>query len=116
LCEARALPGSEEYLASEKYEIRAWDWDAPGNIIAEISRLNHIRRAIRHCRRIFGISFHNAFNDQILYYSKATGDLQNVFWSPSTSTRAFLRNATSRCRCGSGALRRGRRGGDRPDG
>ena len=41
LCEARALPGREEYAASEKYEIRAWDWDAPGNIVAEISKLNY---------------------------------------------------------------------------
>src|SRR6202023_3229933 len=45
LCEARPLPGREEYLASEKYEIRAWDWNAPGNIVAEITRLNQIRRA-----------------------------------------------------------------------
>jgi starch synthase (maltosyl-transferring) len=78
LCEARALPGREEYAASEKYEIRAWDWDAPGNIIAEITRLNQIRRANPALQTHLGISFHNAFNDQILYYSKATGDLQNV--------------------------------------
>src|SRR5215831_19838162 len=36
LCEAQALPGREEYLHSEKYEIRARDWNAPGNIIAEL--------------------------------------------------------------------------------
>jgi len=78
LCEARALPGREEYLSSEKYEIRAWDWDTPGNIIAEITRLNHIRRANPALQTHLGISFHNASNDQILYYSKATTDLQNV--------------------------------------
>ena len=78
LCEARALPGREEYLSSEKYEIRAWDWQAPGNIIAEITRLNHIRRANPALQTHLGISFHNAGNDQILYYSKATPDLQNV--------------------------------------
>ena len=32
LCEAAAIPGKEEYLNSEKYEIKAWDWDRPGNI------------------------------------------------------------------------------------
>ena len=78
LCEARALPGREEYASSEKYEIRAWDWQAPGNIIAEITRLNRIRRANPALQTHLGVSFHNAFNDQILYYSKATPDLQNV--------------------------------------
>ena len=78
LCEARALPGREEYANSEKYEIRAWDWEAPGNIIAEITRLNHIRRANPALQTHLGITFHNAFNDQVLYYSKATDDLQNI--------------------------------------
>jgi starch synthase (maltosyl-transferring) len=78
LCEARALPGREEYAASEKYEIRAWDWNAPGNIIAEITRLNHIRRVNPALQTHLGINFHNAVNDQILFYSKATSDLQNV--------------------------------------
>ncbi|HXC30330.1 MAG TPA: maltotransferase domain-containing protein [Stellaceae bacterium] len=78
LCEARALPGREEYASSEKYEIRAWDWEAPGNIIAEITRLNRIRRANPALQTHLGVSFHNAFNDQVLYFSKATPDLQNV--------------------------------------
>jgi starch synthase (maltosyl-transferring) len=78
LCEARALPGREEYAFSEKYEIRAWNWEAPGNIIAEISRLNQIRRTNPALQTHLGVSFHNAFNDQVLYYSKATPDLQNV--------------------------------------
>jgi starch synthase (maltosyl-transferring) len=78
LCEARALPGREEYESSEKYEIRAWDWEAPGNIIAEITRLNRIRHANPALQTHLGVSFHNAFNDQVLYYSKATADLQNV--------------------------------------
>jgi starch synthase (maltosyl-transferring) len=78
LCEAQALPGREEYLHSEKYEIRARDWNAPGNIIAELTRLNRIRRANPALQTHLGITFLNAFNDQILYYAKATADLQNV--------------------------------------
>jgi starch synthase (maltosyl-transferring) len=78
LCEAQALPGREEYLNSEKYEIRAWNWDAPGSIIAEITRLNQIRRANSALQTHLGLSFHNAYNGQVLYYSKATDDLQNV--------------------------------------
>jgi len=45
LCEAEPLPGREEYANSEKYELRPRDWHAPGNIRAEIARLNEIRRA-----------------------------------------------------------------------
>ena len=45
LCENAALPDSEEYLDSEKYEIRARDWDAAGNIKAEIAGAQ--RRAAR---------------------------------------------------------------------
>ena len=44
LCEHVAVkPGSEEYLDSEKYEIRVRDWNAPGNIKQDISKLNRIR-------------------------------------------------------------------------
>jgi len=45
LCEASGIPGKEEYLDSEKYEIRAWDWGREGNIIPEITLINKIRRA-----------------------------------------------------------------------
>ncbi len=38
------MPGKEEYLDSEKYEIKAWDWDRPGNIRADIALLNRLRR------------------------------------------------------------------------
>src|SRR3954447_8000140 len=44
LCENLAVkPGSEEYLDSEKYEVRVRDWSAPGNIKPDVSRLNRIR-------------------------------------------------------------------------
>jgi len=77
LCEARALPGREEYDASEKYEIRVRDWNAPGNLIGEITRLNRIRRANPALQTHLGLEFHNAFNDDVLYFAKTTADLQN---------------------------------------
>lgn len=44
LCENLAVrPGSEEYLDSEKYEIKSRDWSAPGNLKRDIARLNAIR-------------------------------------------------------------------------
>ena len=44
LCEHLPVAGKEEYLNSEKYEIRQWDLDRPGNIRAEITRINRIRK------------------------------------------------------------------------
>jgi starch synthase (maltosyl-transferring) len=44
LCEHLPVEGKEEYLNSEKYEIRQWDLDRPGNIRAEITRINRIRK------------------------------------------------------------------------
>jgi starch synthase (maltosyl-transferring) len=70
LCEWEPLPGREEYLDSEKYEIRPRDWSRPGNIIAEIAALNRIRRAEPALQTHLGVTFYNAFNDRILYFGK----------------------------------------------
>jgi starch synthase (maltosyl-transferring) len=72
LCEAAALPGREEYLDSEKYQIRVRDQNAPGNIVAEITMLNRLRRAHPALQSHLGVKFYNAFNDQILLYGKMT--------------------------------------------
>jgi starch synthase (maltosyl-transferring) len=71
LCEAAALPGREEYLDSEKYEIRPRNFDAPGNIVAEIAALNRIRKAHPALHSHLGLTFYNADNDQVLVYGKA---------------------------------------------
>ena len=44
LLEHASVPGKEEYLDSEKYELKARDWNQPGNIKDYIGRLNAIRR------------------------------------------------------------------------
>src|SRR5262249_5869254 len=78
LCEAAALPGREEYLHSEKYEIRVRDYEAPGNITAEITKLNGIRRTYLPLQDHLGLRFYPAHNDQILFYGKplpARGDV-----------------------------------------
>ncbi len=77
LCESAALHGKEEYLDSEKYELRPRDWQVPGNIIAEITRLNRIRRENPALQTHLGVKFYNAFNDQVLYFGKATADRSN---------------------------------------
>ena len=70
LCEAAALPGREEYLDSEKYEIRPRDFEAPGNIVAEITMLNRLRRSNPALQSHLGVTFYNAGNEQILVYGK----------------------------------------------
>ncbi len=77
ICEAAAIPGKEEYLDSEKYEIRAFDWDRPGDIREDIRLVNRLRREHPALRRFTGLSFYNMWNDNILYYGKYTPDLSN---------------------------------------
>ena len=70
ICEAAPLPGREEYLNSEKYEIRVRDYNASGNIIGEISKLNRIRRSHPALQSHLGLRFYPAHNDQIIFYGK----------------------------------------------
>jgi starch synthase (maltosyl-transferring) len=70
ICEAAPLPGREEYLDSEKYEIKPRNFDAPGNIVAEITAFNRIRRRHPALQSHLGLTFYNAFNDHIILYGK----------------------------------------------
>jgi starch synthase (maltosyl-transferring) len=70
LCEAAALPGREEYIDSEKYQIRIRHYDAPGNIAAEIAKLNRIRRAHPALQTHLGLRFYSAHDDRVLLYGK----------------------------------------------
>jgi starch synthase (maltosyl-transferring) len=71
LCEAAPRePGSEEYLDSEKYQLREWDLQREDSLAEFIARLNTIRRenpALQHDR---GLRFFEIDNDQILCYAK----------------------------------------------
>jgi starch synthase (maltosyl-transferring) len=71
LCESARLADREEYLDSEKYEIRARDWEAPGNIkllIGELNRLRHERPALR---LYDTLRFENVSGERTLFYRKA---------------------------------------------
>ena len=78
LCEGAPVPGREEYLDSEKYQVRAWDWDRPGNIVAEITALNRIRRSQPALRTHLNTTFLPAGNDVVSVYMKTTADRSNV--------------------------------------
>ena len=79
LCEGRARePGSEEYLDSEKYQIRAWDRDHPDSIRELITLVNKVRRENPALQSDRGLTFHPTENDHLIAYTKSTPDLADV--------------------------------------
>ncbi|HWP59191.1 MAG TPA: alpha-1,4-glucan--maltose-1-phosphate maltosyltransferase [Candidatus Acidoferrales bacterium] len=70
--------GSEEYLDSEKYEIKHWELDRPESLRHLIARVNRIRRENGALQHDASLRFHPVSNDQLLCYSKHTEDLSNV--------------------------------------
>ena len=77
LCENEPVPGKEEYLNSEKYQYKVWDWDRPGNIRDYITRLNLIRRENPALHEYDNLEFFNATDDNVLVYGKITPDRSN---------------------------------------
>ena len=77
ICESEPVPGKEEYLNSEKYEIRTWTFDKPDNIIWDIQFINRLRREHKALQDFTNLTFYNAWNENIIYYGKRTGDLSD---------------------------------------
>ena len=74
LCEnVPARPGSEEYLDSEKYQIRIRDWNQAGNLKELVARVNDIRRAHPALQQNATLRFHATDNSSLLWYSKSGG-------------------------------------------
>ncbi len=79
LCENRAKePGSEEYLDSEKYQLRSWQRDRPDSLRELITLVNAVRRQNPALQSDEGLMFHSTENDQIIAYTKSTDDLADV--------------------------------------
>jgi len=78
LCENAAIPGKEEYLDSEKYEVKVRDWDAPGNITGIITRINQIRRDSPALQTYNNVLFLTVDNPHIIAYAKMTEDLSDI--------------------------------------
>jgi len=79
LCENRAKePGSEEYLDSEKYQLRSWDLESRQSLRELIALVNKIRRENPALQSNRGLRFHPTENDQLLAYTKSTEDLADV--------------------------------------
>jgi starch synthase (maltosyl-transferring) len=67
-------PGAEEYLDSEKYELKRWDLEHEGSLAPLISRINSIRNENRALQSDWSLEFHPVDNDQLIAYSKRDGD------------------------------------------
>lgn len=95
LVEVAARPGSEEYLDSEKYEIRQWDLNRPHSLEPLIARVNAIRREHPALQSTWNVRFLPADNEFILFYAKsdaASGDtiLMTVNLDPHHTQSAWL--------------------------
>jgi starch synthase (maltosyl-transferring) len=87
--------GSEEYLDSEKYQIRQWNLDAPGNLRGLISTVNRIRRDNVALQSDWSLDFHPVDNEQIICYSKRSADRVNLIvvvvnLDPFNTQRGFV--------------------------
>jgi starch synthase (maltosyl-transferring) len=78
LCVASAVPGTEEYQDSEKYQVRVWDRRQPGNIKEFITRVNRIRRENAALQSNWNLQFLPVDNEALLFYVKTTPDLANI--------------------------------------
>jgi starch synthase (maltosyl-transferring) len=78
---AKPAPGkteSEEYLQSEKYQVRQRDRNAPGSLVPLITQLNQIRRANPALQSNESLRFHPIDNPNLLCYSKSTPNHDNT--------------------------------------
>jgi starch synthase (maltosyl-transferring) len=79
LCENNPLaPGSEEYLNSEKYELKHWDTDSSLSLKELVARMNRIRRENPALHRDRNLRFHETDNSEVICYSKTTNDLSDI--------------------------------------
>jgi len=78
LCEGRAVrAGSEEYLDSEKYQIRVWDTNSSGSLKELITRVNQIRQVNPALQSDWSLKFHATDNEQLIAYSKVSDSQSN---------------------------------------
>jgi starch synthase (maltosyl-transferring) len=70
--------GSEEYLDSEKYQLRHWDLDAPHSLRDLIALVNRVRRENPALQTAAGLRFHGTDNEQLLCYSRSAPAADNT--------------------------------------
>ena len=95
-CVNQPYPGKEEYIDSEKYEIKHWDWNADTRIKEIITRINRIRKENPALQSTWNITFGDADNSMLLCYAKkdeATGNtmLMVVNMDPYNTQSGYVR-------------------------
>jgi len=70
--------GSEEYLDSEKYQVRHWELERSDSLKDFMTRVNRIRRDNSALHQAWNLTFHRIDNDELICYSKHTEDEDNV--------------------------------------
>jgi starch synthase (maltosyl-transferring) len=79
LCESQPRePGSEEYLNSEKFEIKHWDFQGPASLKDFITRVNRIRRENVALQCDWNLHFYPIDNEQLICYAKFSEDGANI--------------------------------------
>lgn len=76
--QSQAVPGKEEYLDSEKYQIRHWDWDHDNRLMHLISRINHIRKEQPALQQTNNIQFCTLHNEALIAFYKWNQDHTNA--------------------------------------
>lgn len=71
------MPGKEEYIDSEKYEVRLWDWSKTNKLTELIRRVNKARKDNPALQRTNNIQFCHVDNEQLLAYLKTNADRSN---------------------------------------
>ncbi len=74
---SEAIPGKEEYMDSEKYQIREWDWEKENKITTLISKINKIRKEQISLQQTNNIEFCDTDNDQLIAYYKFDDNREN---------------------------------------
>ncbi len=87
LLEYEPISGKEEYLNSEKYEIKVRDWDSPGNIKDYIRDLNAARRANLALQQTARLQFLNIGDPNVIGFFKSSADNINVVIAANALSR-----------------------------
>ncbi|MGH6778959.1 MAG: alpha-1,4-glucan--maltose-1-phosphate maltosyltransferase, partial [Bradyrhizobium sp.] len=100
LLEHEPIPGREEYIDSEKYEIKTRDWNKPGNIKPYITELNRIRRENPALQQTSDLRFLGIDDGNVIAFVKQSVNQANAvvvaialsrdiheFWLPLSDTQ-----------------------------
>jgi starch synthase (maltosyl-transferring) len=103
LIEHDPIPGKEEYLDSEKYEIKVRDWDRTGNIKPYIRDLNRVRRENAALQQTSQLRFIPIDDGNVIGFVKESVDMTNTvvgtialsrdvheFWLPLADVQVFV--------------------------